>query len=124
MQFIRPPNDREDIESQLRHLANSSDRLRATRGRMLLRLVEQLQNSGPTPQALALLVSNELLISIAYPGRAVRVWVDWQDYGKTVDGLPTMHYRIQMNTQDMVLSRDERASSPADAERAILQLLS
>jgi hypothetical protein len=118
MQFIDPLD--KDILAQLRERAASPERIAATKGRMLLELVECLQNRGPNPQAGITLFNDVITILLLHPGRAVEVWVDWQDAGKTLDGLPVMHYRLQIRKPDGELSEDARATTPVEAARLIL----
>jgi hypothetical protein len=113
----------DDIVSPLRALSADPDRLAAARGRMLLDLVEYLHAQGPAPRACGHLLLDELILFPAHPSRkvSVRVWADWPDYGPARDGLPVMHYRLQVQRPGSHLSWDERAATPAEAERVIWQ---
>jgi hypothetical protein len=115
--------DGDDIVAPLRALATDPDRLTSARGRMLLELVEYLHAQGPAPRACGHLSLDELVLFPSHPSAkvSVQVWADWPDYGPARDGLPVMHYRLQIRRPGSPLSRDERAATPAEAERVIWQ---
>jgi hypothetical protein len=119
MQFLDPLHP-EDAFAELRSLAESSERMTAARSRMLLELVEYLQSRGPTPTAGVTFFSNELWISLRHPERSVTVWVDWNDYGEIRDGMPVMHYRVQICRPDSELSDNHRATTMVEAACLIL----
>jgi hypothetical protein len=55
------------------------------------------------------------------PGVRVSVWVDWRDYGPLRDGLPEMHYRLQVERPGKTITDDARAKDPIEAERIICE---
>ncbi|MGL4424312.1 MAG: hypothetical protein ACRCZF_26895 [Gemmataceae bacterium] len=117
-------SEADDFIASLRTLAADSNWLAAARGRMLLELVEYLLAQGPTPQALGLLLQDKLMLIPAHSSRdvSVHVWVDLPDYGPARDGLPVMHYRLQVHRPGSHLSQDERVSTPAQVERFLWQV--
>jgi hypothetical protein len=119
MQFVTifPDND---VFAQAREQAASLDPVRAACGRMMLELMDYLQSRGPTPQASAIFFRNVLSIGLRTPTRGVRVWVDWQDYGAVRDGLPVMHYRVDVDRPDSKLSENHRANTMVEAACLIL----
>jgi hypothetical protein len=120
MQFLDPLHPEGDAFAELRALVASPERIASASGRMLLELVEYLQSRGPTPKAGMTFFNNELWISLRHPARGVTVWVDWQDYGETRDGLPVMHFRIQISNPDSKLSDNHRATTIVEAACLIL----
>jgi hypothetical protein len=123
MHFGHLPNSGDDVFTQLRQLAASPDHLVAARSTMLLQLLDHLQSSRSSWQAHAILVLNELWISVTDPYRNVRVRVDWNDHGKMRDDLPVMHFRIETKPEESTLTREARAFTLAEAEQAIIELL-
>jgi hypothetical protein len=109
------------VEILLRRLASSQDRLVAAKWQKLLELVEALCADGPYPEAWGHVQGDELYLSPSKPANpvTVRVRADWRDFGPVVDGLPEMHYRLQIERRGAKLSRDARARSPEEAERII-----
>jgi hypothetical protein len=72
------------------------------------------------------ITDDEWLIRLVWEDRVttrvwVQVWADWPDYGPVRDGLPVMHYRLQIRRPGSNLSRDERMATPAESERVIWQ---
>jgi hypothetical protein len=119
MQFLNVLNG-EDIFTQLREKSLSEDRIVAACGRKLLALVVYLHSRGPAPRASATLFQNELWITLRHPSRGVRVWIDWQDFGEVRDGLPVMHYRIQIDKPNSELSENMRLATLVEAACQIL----
>lgn len=120
MNFIDLPGD---VFAQLRALAVSSDRLTAARGQMLLHLLEHLQRQSPTPGAHAIYVIDELWISVVPGGKYVSIRIDWPDRGEVKDGLPAMHYRMQLDRGERELSLNVRAATIPDAEKSLREML-
>jgi hypothetical protein len=112
-----------DIEGSIQRLAASPDRLTAARGGMLLALVRLLQTDGPHPEAWGYVLNRELTLMPANPANrvSVRVWTDWRDYGPVRDGLPVLHYRMQIQRRSSQRTVDARADSPEEAKRIIYQ---
>ena len=121
--------DSEDIRSQLREAAADTNRLRAAWCHVLPALVEHLEAQGPEPtafgrlEAFGRLGQETLVLSPVSPSNevSVMVWADWMDYGPSQDGLPIIHYRIQIRRSARSLTRDERVASVTDAKRVIYQ---
>src|SRR4051794_10342281 len=96
MQFLTPLLD-QDVLAQLKERTASEDLIIAAIGRMLLALLEYLQSRGPTPQAGVLFLNDQLMITLSHPTRHLSVWIDAKDFGEIRDGMPVMHYRIQIS---------------------------
>lgn len=117
MQIVNPSGrDNPDLKAPLLLMAGSDDRLAAAKGEMLLELVRHLEAQGPAPRAVGRVALGELWLSPAgrSSGAFVRVWVDWPDHGPVRDGLPLMHYRIQVRRPGSPLSTDARVRSPEE----------
>jgi hypothetical protein len=115
------PPKRCDAEDLLERRTSDPDRVSAARWQMLLALVRVLRAEGSHPEAWGFLLGRELQL---YPGNAdnpesVRVWADWPDYGPVRDGIPVMHYRLQVKRRGATRTRDARASSAEEAGRII-----
>jgi hypothetical protein len=86
-----------------------------------LELVEVLYADGEKPEALGIIFRDEL--SLSPRDRAnrvtVRVRVDWQDFAPLCDGLPEMHYGLQIERQGAKLNTDARTRSPEESGRII-----
>lgn len=121
LNFDANPPERSDMEVSLRRLASSPDRLVAAKWQKLLELVHALRADGPNPDALGLIVLDEFWLSPANPANRVLVGVrvDWRDFAPLVDGLPEMHYRMQIQRRGCKLSKDARARTPEEAGRII-----
>jgi hypothetical protein len=50
---------------------------------------------------------------------SVSVRVDWRDYAPLRDGLPEMHYRLQVERPGATLTEDVRAKDVFEAARSI-----
>lgn len=109
-----------DLIDQLVELAGVAEPIAAAKARMLLELVEYLRSRGPTSVVGALLFNNALTIVFSHPTRNVEIWVDWQDHGQVRNGVPEMHYRLQIRNPDTTLSKDERAATYLEAAILIL----
>jgi hypothetical protein len=124
MHFVQMPYRGGDFRAQLLGFAASSKRPEAACGKMLLELVEYLETQVQTPQVMASLRTNVLELRVAGTDTFANVWVDWNDYGEDRDGLPVMHYRMQISRPlERSLSEDLRMTEPAEVERVILNLL-
>jgi hypothetical protein len=68
-------------------------------------------------------LNRELTLMPANPANrvSVRVWTDWRDYGPVRDGLPVLHYRMQIQRRSSQRTVDARADSPEEAKRIIYQ---
>lgn len=116
--------DAEDIEPPFLTTSADEDRLKAARAKMLVDLIRQLRSRGPTPEVFGFELLGELwLRPVDGANRAsAKVWLDWRDRTPLRDGLPTLHYRIQITRPGMRLSEDVRAESVEDAARAVLDV--
>jgi hypothetical protein len=122
MQIVNPSGcDNPDLKAPLAVMAESADRLEAAKGEKLLALVRHLEAQGPAPRAIGRVALGELWLSPSgrSSGAFVRVWLDWPDYGPAQDGLPVMHYRIQVRRPGSSLSADARVQSPQEVEQVI-----
>jgi hypothetical protein len=110
-----------DVEGPLQRLASSPERLVAARWQMLLDLARVLRADGPAPEAWGLILGDELSLSPGTPANKVTVQVraDWKDHAPLRDGLPEMHYRLQIKRPGAKLSTDARARTPEEVERLI-----
>ena len=110
-----------NFQHLLEQLAQETDRLASTRWRKLLELVHVLQSDGPNPEAWGQVFGDCLWLSPPNTANKVhvKIWMDWQDHGPTVDGLPTMHYRIQINRPSSKLSEDARVERPEQVRQII-----
>lgn len=111
-----------DNIAPLRVPADNTDRLASARSTMMRELVDYLQAQGLTPQVGGHLIRNELLLISNHPSKkaSVRIWTDWPDYGPVHNGLPVLHYRLQVQQTGSHLSMDERATTTVEAGRVIL----
>ncbi len=55
------------------------------------------------------------------PGVRLSVRVDWRDYAPLREGLPEMHYRLQVERPGKTISEDARAKDVVEAERIICE---
>lgn len=113
-----------DIEVPLQRLAVDSDTISAAQWQKLLELVRALRADGPNPTAYGLILGRELHLWPPTPAirASVRIWVDWQDYGPVENGLPVMHYRIQVKRPGSQLSADIRTTVPDEVRRIIWEV--
>lgn len=114
-------HDTHDIEAPLLRMASSADRLEAFKGQRLLELVQHLQAQGSAPRACGHFLLGELWLSPYNSSNRVlvKIWVDWQDYSALRDGLPQVHYRLQIQRGKSRLSREARVLTPEEAEQVI-----
>ena len=111
-----------DIELPLSRLVSSPNRLMATQWQKLLDLVQLLQADGPHPEAWGQILGDELYL---FPEDnsanlvTVRVRADWRDFAPLLNGLPELHYRLQIERDGAKLSKDARTHNPEEAERII-----
>lgn len=112
-----------DVEEALRRRIVSSDRLAAARWQKLLELARVLQADGPHPEAWSFLLGDVLHLRPSNPANcvSVEIWTDWQDYGPVSDGLPVLHYRLQIRRGKAPRSTDVRAEHPEMVRDLILQ---
>jgi hypothetical protein len=112
-----------DIEVPLRRLASSPERLVAAQWQKLLELVQTLHEDGPYPEAWGQVLGDELYVSPENDANrvVVRVRADWRDHAPWRDGLPEMHYRLQIERSGAELSEDARARSPEEVRRIIYE---
>lgn len=113
-----------DINGPLqRRLDSSSDLIDGVRWRLLLDVVRTLCADGPHPQAFGQIWDHELWLSPANPANRVQVqiWTDWRDYGPVRDGIPAMHYRIQIRRPTVKGSEDVRAEHPDQVKMIVCQ---
>lgn len=110
-----------DIEGPLQRLAAEFDTLSAIRWQKLLELVRALRADGPNPTAWGLILGEELQLSPPNPANraSARIWVDWRDYGPVENGLPVMHYRIQVQRPGSRLSAEVRTADPDEVRQVI-----
>jgi hypothetical protein len=110
-----------DAEDLLQRVASGPDLLSAARSQMLLALVRLLRADGPHPKVWGYLLGRQLHLWLHNPANSVsvEVWPDWRDYGPARNGLPVMHYRIQVKRRGATLTQDARAGSAAEADRVI-----
>jgi hypothetical protein len=108
-----------DIEIPLRRLASSPQPVVAARWSKFLELVEVLRADGPHPEVQGLILCDELMLTRRGNLATVRVRVDWRDYAPLRDGLPEMHYRVQIEPRFAKLSREVRTRSPEEVEGII-----
>ena len=90
---------------------------------MLLKLVRYLHSRGVTPEVFGTVFNNELWLNSPNPLKktSLKIWLDHMDYGPLVNGIPEMHYRIQIRGPESKLSSDARSSSIAELERIIYE---
>ena len=121
MRIINLLDDSEDIEPPLREIAASTDRLQARAGQMLLELVRYLQAQGVTPEVHGMVSTNELWLNSPNPLRkgSLKIWPDCKDYAPLINGIPEMHYRIEIHRAETKLSSDARTSSLTEVARII-----
>ncbi len=120
------PPDFCDVEVALQRRASSPIPLIAAKWQKLLDLVRVLRADGLQPEARALIVGEELSLFPRNPANRivnVRVRVDWQDYAPLRDGLPELHYRLQIERPGAKLSKDARTRSPEEAGQIIREAL-
>ena len=110
-----------DIAIPLQRLATSPDRVVAARWQMLLDLVEVLRVDGLHPTAYAQIICDELDLWPGNPANRVhvRVWVDWKDFAPLRDGLPEMHYRLQIKRPGRIATKDARSRDAEEVNRII-----
>lgn len=112
-----------DIKPELRKLANDCDRVIALKGQMLLDLVALLEADGPAPAAFGHISGHTVWLSPTnqYNRSRVQVTVDWPDYGRLHDGIPTMHYRLNVSRRVGGPTRDARFHDITEVKRFIWQ---
>jgi hypothetical protein len=118
MQIIYFPKSR-DVRAELTAMASSHRRLDALRGQKLLALLQHLEAEATEQRVYARLLLKELTFSAN--AVAVKVWVDWNDYGPVQDGIPQAHYRLQIQRENLALSEDIRTETPEEVRRVISQ---
>ncbi len=111
------------LEEALQRRIVSSDRLAAARWSKLLELARVLKEDGPYPEVWSCLLCDVLHMGPSNSANRVSVdiWMDWQDYGPVSDGLPVLHYRLQIRRGTAPRSTDARADRPEKARDLILQ---
>ena len=119
MEFFCPIPE-EDVFARVREQAAASEPVHAAGARKLLELMEYLRGRGPTPKVGAMMFRNVLSLTLLHPQRGVDVWVDWYDRGKMRDGLPVMHYRIDVRGPDSKITENHRAETMVEAAALIL----
>lgn len=55
------------------------------------------------------------------PDASVTLRVDWRDYAPLRDGIPQMHYRIEIKRPGQNLTEEARAQNSAECERVLRQ---
>ena len=112
-----------DLKPALRHMANDHDSIIARIGQMLLDLLNHLEADGNAPLVFAQIYCHEMWLSPAnqYNRAMVKIGVDWPDYGPLRDGLPAMHYRLQISRRVGGPSRDGRSRDIAEVKRLICE---
>jgi hypothetical protein len=92
------------------------------RNRQMQRFMDEWRAQHPDPAMWGKPLDRELLRRFPpKPGIQVSVRVDWQDYAPLREGLPEMHYRLQVKRPGKTLSEDRRANDPVDAERILCE---
>jgi hypothetical protein len=120
MQIVNPSGrDNPDLKAPLLLMAGSDDRLAAAQGEMLLELVRHLEAQGPAPRATGRVALAESVRPVL---GSVRSGVGGLAGLRPLqNGLPLMHYRIQVRRPGSSLSADARARSPEEVEQVIRQ---
>jgi hypothetical protein len=90
-----------DVKSSLLALTDSGDKVQAHKAERILELVRYLEEWPPSHRALAILhLTDQLWITFGRRPKvaSARIRIDWKDYGPVEDGIPIMHYRIEVKT--------------------------
>lgn len=90
---------------------------------MLIDLVDFLEEDGPAPLTFAHISQHEIWITAAnqYNRAMVKITVDWPDYGPLHDGLPAMHYRLQITRRAGAPIRDGRSTDMKEVRRLFFE---
>lgn len=110
-----------DMGVPLRRLAQSHDRVIAARWQRLLELIEFLRPEGPDRIAWGRILQTDLMLWPEGRRDEIKVFVrmDWQDYAPLRNGLPRMHYRLQIKRESAALSEDARVPAREQVQRII-----
>lgn len=112
-----------DVKPALRLLGNTGDRITARKMQMLVDLVGFLEEDGPARLAFAHIYQHEIWLTPAnqYNRAMVKITVDWPDYGPLRDGMPAMHYRLQITRRAGAAIRDGRSPDIKEIRRLIFE---
>jgi hypothetical protein len=111
-----------DIEVLLRRRIATESHVSAARWQKLLELIQILRANGPYPEVWGHFFVDDLHLVTRNPANrtSVRLGVDWKDYGPLRDGLPDMHFRLRVKSENANLSKDVRTQDPREVEQVLL----
>jgi hypothetical protein len=90
------------------------------RSRQMKEFLNQWRAMNPDPTSWGDRLSREIARRFpSKPGVCVSVRVDWQDHAPLREGLPVMHYRLQVAHPWQTITKEARTQDPTDAERII-----
>jgi len=110
-----------DIEIPLQRLAESPDPLTAVKWRALLELVRVLRDDGRHPQAIGFILNDEMTIHPRNQANraTVSVRVDWYDFAPLQDGVPALHYRLEIGRRGGDLTKGVRTPDAQEVRTLI-----
>ena len=111
-----------DIDVPLLPLADSPEPLTAARWKKVLDLIRHLRSGGPDAEVWAHVFGNTLYLHPAHArerGVSIKLWIDWRDHGPMRDGLPVLHYRLQIQRPGSRLSEDARTEDPEEVRQIL-----
>jgi len=92
-----------DAKSSLLALADNENKVLARKAEQMLELVRYLEDRPPSYRVFATQrLVDQLWLTYGRRPRSVwaRIRIDWSDYGPLEDGIPIMHYRIEVKSSD------------------------